>query len=719
MSLLARNIARKKVRTSGPNWRYLSDAFVSYTAGGDITVTDEAYGAGWNGSLEVPTKNALYNKIEALPLPTDGDKGDVVLSSSGTVWTVESLADGTNALSRAGTALTLTNTTDSATVAGLVLHGDRATPANNDALTVEFRLSDSAGNQDLFGRIMAIANDVTDTSEDGNMTFGLMKAGTHTTLLILSGAASALAPNTSDGLALGTTSLMWSDAFFASGAVLNFNNGDVTITHASNSLSGAGGLLYWNYNGGATPTLWLVNSADGAALCALRLDSDRATPAANDSVYLSYFLSDSAGNQDELGRITVQATTVTSTSEVSQMLFSVATGGTLAAELFLTSTTFGPVTSDGNALGSTLNMWADLYLASGGVINFNNGDVTLTHSTNALSGDGGQLYWQYNGAATTAPIRSVNTNDSATNIGFRIDSDRATPTANDSVALSFHLSDSAGNQDEFVQIRVNGTDITNGSEDAELYFRLAVAGTLTSKFVMASTTLGPVADDGAALGGLTLGWSDLHLSSGGTINFNNSNVVLTHSSGVLNVSTGALQQGGVAVNVAGKQSIPIPAAAMTSRTTNGAAAGSTETTTNKIMLITLDYDASTAEYGQFVIPAMPKSWNESTITARFIWTATNTGNVIWGIQAVALTDDDAADTAFGTAQTVTDGVTAANDIMKSAETSAVTIGGTPAEGDMVVFQVYRDAANGSDTCTVDAKLIGVELFVTTNAANDA
>jgi len=33
---------------------------------GDVTVTDEAYGAGWDGSLEVPTKNAVYDKIETI-----------------------------------------------------------------------------------------------------------------------------------------------------------------------------------------------------------------------------------------------------------------------------------------------------------------------------------------------------------------------------------------------------------------------------------------------------------------------------------------------------------------------------------------------------------------------------------------------------------------------------------------------------------------------------
>ena len=32
----------------------------------DATVTDEAYGAGWNGSLEIPTKNAVYDKMETV-----------------------------------------------------------------------------------------------------------------------------------------------------------------------------------------------------------------------------------------------------------------------------------------------------------------------------------------------------------------------------------------------------------------------------------------------------------------------------------------------------------------------------------------------------------------------------------------------------------------------------------------------------------------------------
>ena len=44
-----------------------------------------------------------------------------------------------------------------------------------------------------------------------------------------------------------------------------------------------------------------------------------------------------------------------------------------------------PTVNDGAALGASGTAWADLFLASGGVINFNAGDVTITHSANLLA----------------------------------------------------------------------------------------------------------------------------------------------------------------------------------------------------------------------------------------------------------------------------------------------------------------------------------------------
>src|SRR5262245_38953599 len=50
----------------------------------------------------------------------------------------------------------------------------------------------------------------------------------------------ALKPITNDGAALGAAAVAWADLFLASGAVINFAGGDVTITHAANALAFGG-----------------------------------------------------------------------------------------------------------------------------------------------------------------------------------------------------------------------------------------------------------------------------------------------------------------------------------------------------------------------------------------------------------------------------------------------------------------------------------------------
>lgn len=166
----------------------------------------------------------------------------------------------------------------------------------------------------------------------------------------------------------------------------------------------------------------------------------------------------------------------------------------------------------------------------------------------------------------------------------------------------------------------------------------------------------------------------------------------------------------------GVHTIPVLASSMLSRTTNGAAAGLTELATNDVMLASKDFDQTTSEGVQFYVP-MPKSWNEGTVTAQFGWTAASgAGTAIWSISGTAFSDDDAMDAAFGSAQTATDTLITANDMHISPVTSAITIAGTPAESDFVIFQITRDI---SDTLNADAKLIWCKVYLTYSSGNDS
>ena len=185
--------------------------------------------------------------------------------------------------------------------------------------------------------------------------------------------------------------------------------------------------------------------------------------------------------------------------------------------------------------------------------------------------------------------------------------------------------------------------------------------------------------------------------------------------------TGVLKSATAAIKIAGKETIWVPAPAMYAATTNGADAEQVETTATRPDMKVFDFDASTKQYTQFTI-AMPKSWNEGTLTYQVYWapSTTNTGNCIFGLQAVACGDSDTIDVAYGTAIEVTDaGIGTVEDQQITSESSAMTVAGSPAAGEQTYFQLYRDAADGSDTFTGESRVLGVKIFYTTDAANDA
>lgn len=136
-------------------------------------------------------------------------------------------------------------------IGGFLWYDNNSTPAKtNFAYITSTVLSPTAG------------------AEGGQLNFARMLAGSLVVALTLgatftfsTGGAFVgnITPGSNDGGALGTTALQWSDLFVASGAVLNFANGNYTVTHSSGTLtfsgavlsSGTGGIGYATGAGGA------------------------------------------------------------------------------------------------------------------------------------------------------------------------------------------------------------------------------------------------------------------------------------------------------------------------------------------------------------------------------------------------------------------------------------------------------------------------------------
>lgn len=97
-------------------------------------------------------------------------------------------------------------------------------------------------------------------------------------------------------------------------------------------------------------------------------------------------------------------TLISGSSSVGSLKLAADTGNTLAnsrvefyvdtdtvstSKVFIDATSIAPGTSDGSALGKTTNGWSDLFIASGGVINWNNGTYTLIQNGTDLTASGG------------------------------------------------------------------------------------------------------------------------------------------------------------------------------------------------------------------------------------------------------------------------------------------------------------------------------------------
>ena len=192
----------------------------------------------------------------------------------------------------------------------------------------------------------------------------------------------------------------------------------------------------------------------------------------------------------------------------------------------------------------------------------------------------------------------------------------------------------------------------------------------------------------------------------------------SHVTGTLPIANGG-------TNLAANPQVEAVISAASLKGTTTAGAGDTdklpesaETTTNKVNYDYMAFDTTTEENAFFQY-SIPKGWDEGTITFRFKWTNTaglTTETVVMGLKAVALSNDEALDTAWGTEVTVTDTWLAQDDLHISPESAALTIGGTPAEGDMVLFNLA--GKTGSDNLTGDTRVLEVIVTFTRDSYTD-
>ena len=173
-----------------------------------------------------------------------------------------------------------------------------------------------------------------------------------------------------------------------------------------------------------------------------------------------------------------------------------------------------------------------------------------------------------------------------------------------------------------------------------------------------------------------------------------------------------------------KQTIWAPAGSMQPTVSNGCAAIVTvETVAGQPDQHVLAFDTTADEHAQFEV-AFPNSWDKGTVTFIAFWThqGSQTGGldgVAWGLQGVSLSSGDAFATAYGTPVVVTDDEVTADDIYVTAESAAITIDGTPADGDLTFFRVFRDISDAADDLDIDAQLVGIQLFYTNTKLTDA
>ena len=353
------------------------------------------------------------------------------------------------------------------------------------------------------------------TIGSGNITSSGTIQGTTIT------ATTAFVPDASDGAALGTSSLEFSDLFLADGAVINFGaDQDINITHVADTglttnadftvgddLFVSGGLIDLKTNSGSVATIKFYCESSNAHAQSL-VAAPHSEGATN-----TLTLPGTGGD----ARLVSTSSTATLTNK------------TLTSPQIGTSII--PSSADGATLGTASAEFSDLFLADGGTIQFGNDqEITLTHVA-----DSGLTLKHAATADDKFPTLTLAAGDTDIAINDKLG------------VINFIAPDEGAGTDAILVAAgieaVSEGDFSSSNNATKLVFKTGASEAASEKMSLSSAGLLTIADDLVIKDAGTIGSASdtdaISISSGGVVNISATTASTNSTSGALTVAGGA------------------------------------------------------------------------------------------------------------------------------------------------------------------------------------